>query len=132
LNLLCYFFRPLIPHFIRFPTVVVDNNIWVTIIMALAGPMVLSGLYKAVLDWRVLTLLSNYQLPVEEVIELLVIVVSGNLLREAPAPNRNSSTQNPSNNAYPRYIDPKQGITDATMRRAGDERRPRLLGLMMS
>jgi hypothetical protein len=132
LNSFCYFFRPLIPHFIRLPTVIVDNIIWVTFIMALAGPVMLSGLYEALLDWRVLTLLSNYQLPVEEVIELLVIVVSGNLLREAPAPNQNSPTQNPSNSADPRYIDSKQEITDAIMRSVGDERRSRLLGLMTS
>lgn len=118
--------------FIRSVTVVFDNIVWIAVIMALAGPMMLSGLYEAVLDWRILTLLSNHQLPIEEVVELLVIVVSGNLLREAPAPNQNPPNQNSPNNADPRYVDPKQEITDAIMSSVGDERRSRLLGLMTS
>jgi hypothetical protein len=99
LSPLRYFFLSLIASFIRFLIVVIDNIIWIAIIMALAGPMGLSGLNEAVLDWRILTLLSNHQLPsdqlpVEDVVELLVVVVSGNLLRKTPA-----ASQNPPNNA---------------------------------
>jgi hypothetical protein len=142
LNSLFYFFLSLFASLIRFLIVIFDNIIWIAIIMALAGPMMLSGLYEAVLDWRILTLLSNHQLPAKEAVELLVTVVAGNLLREAPAPNQNPLNQNPlnqnppnqtaPNNADPRYIDPKQEITDAIMRSVGDERRSRLLGLMTS
>jgi hypothetical protein len=103
---------------IRFSIVIFDNIIWIAIILALAGPMMLSGLHEAVLDWRILTALSNYPMRDDfEVVELLATVVSGNLLLNSDNPNQPN---------------PQVEITNALINSDRDERRSRLFGLMTS
>jgi hypothetical protein len=95
-----------------------DNIVWIALILALAGPMMLSGLYEAVLDWKILdTLLSEVgrQLDEAAAVELLATVVSGNLRHKAHEAN------------------PQAEIRDALLTSAKPEaRRARLLGLVDS
>lgn len=101
---------------IRFLIVAFDNIAWNAIILALAGPMMISGLYEAVLDWRIIPVLLNHRIHNGKVIELLVIIVSDNLVH-----NSDIRTQ------------PHQQveITNALINSGGDQGHARLLGLMM-
>ena len=104
---------------------VLDNIIWIAIILTLPGPMMLSGLYEAVLDWQILsTIMSdvNRRLKASAVVELLVTVVSGNLLHEVQDGNPQGSL-NP-------QIELTSKLCDETT--SSDIRSARLLGLLSS
>jgi hypothetical protein len=97
--------------------VIADSIAWIAVILIMAGPMMLSGVYEAVLDWNILALLDSDPGPnfaQDTIIELLLTVVAGNL---------HSSTQ----------FEPLQEIQRA-IQASGDAeaKRARLLGLVES
>lgn len=73
------------------PLVVFDSVIWISTIISAAGPMMIGGLYEALLDSRLLGAIrdaipSDHPLTNEERKQLLVAVVSGNLMRDIGRP----------------------------------------------
>jgi hypothetical protein len=63
-----------------FIIVALDTILWLAIVLALAGPMLISGIYEAVLDLHVVTLLAKEKdLPVQDQAQLLYTVLLGNL-----------------------------------------------------
>jgi len=60
-----------------------DTIFWVVLIMSMAGPMMVAGLHEAMLDYKILSALDSGEVPMPQglhaVVELLVVVVSGNL-----------------------------------------------------
>ncbi|KAI9700147.1 MAG: hypothetical protein M1820_006929 [Bogoriella megaspora] len=63
--------------------VTIDTLLWLAAILALSGPILISGIYEAVLDLRLLNYLqqrtNNNELTVQERAKLLFIVLLGNL-----------------------------------------------------
>ena len=75
------------------PLVVFDSILWISTIVTTAGPMMIGGLYEALLDSRLLQLLRDASPPDRpltktEKIQLLVAVVSGNLMRDIGHPQK--------------------------------------------
>ncbi|KAK5034658.1 hypothetical protein LTR13_006314 [Exophiala sideris] len=69
---------------LRLCAIMLDSVSWIAVILVFAGPMMLSGLYEAVLDWKIISTLksrtgSGLQNQEDAVIELLATVVAGNL-----------------------------------------------------
>jgi hypothetical protein len=60
--------------------VTLDTILWLTTVLALAGPMLISGIFEAVLDLNVVSLLSkDHYLSTRDRAQLLYIVLIGNL-----------------------------------------------------
>lgn len=63
--------------------VTMDTTVWLITIVAMAGPMLLSGFYEAVLDKRILTFVRNHQrweeMTIRSRTHLLLVVLLGNL-----------------------------------------------------
>ena len=97
---------------------ITDSVAWIAVILTLAGPMMLGGLYEAVLDWKILHYLKSdtgSQLNEVDAVELLITVVSGNLLHTDGD------------------VNPQEEIKDALGGTASNEtKRARLLGLVDS
>lgn len=77
--------------FVVIPLVVLDSILWISAIVTTAGPMMIGGLYEALLDSRLLAIMQNATPPDRplshhEKIQLLVAVVSGNLMRDIGHP----------------------------------------------
>lgn len=77
--------------FLVVPLIVLDSILWISAIVATAGPMMVGGLYEALLDSRLLKIIRDATLPEpllthHEQIQLLVAVVSGNLMRDIGNP----------------------------------------------
>lgn len=101
---------------------ILDNIIWIGIILTFAGPMMLSGLYEAVLDWKILSAISSEagrRLSEGAIVELLATVVSGNLLHHS---NNTNSTNSPSE------VDPQTEITSMLVSSPKPE--PKAAGLL--
>ncbi|KIW16715.1 hypothetical protein PV08_03904 [Exophiala spinifera] len=102
---------------IRLFLVVADNVFWIAAILMMAGPMMLSGVYEAVLDLKILAVLDSdpgQNFDEATVVELLLTVVAGNLHRSA-------------------QIDPLADIQQAIRTSVTAEaKRARLLGLVDS
>lgn len=81
----------LVSIFLVVPCVVLDSVLWISAIVATAGPMMIGGLHEALLDSRLLELIRDVKPPDRlltntEKIQLLVAVVSGNLMRDIGRP----------------------------------------------
>lgn len=103
---------------LRLCAIMLDSVGWIALILIFAGPMMLSGLYEAVLDWKILSALKSEtgkKLKEEAVIELLATVVAGNLQHRT------------------NEVRPQVEIKDALLNNANMEaQRTRLLGLVDS
>ncbi|KAK5269829.1 hypothetical protein LTR96_005527 [Exophiala xenobiotica] len=103
---------------LRLCAIMFDSVGWIALILVFAGPMMLSGLYEAVLDWKILSALKNEtgsRLPEDAVIELLATVVAGNLQHRT------------------HEVQPQAEMKEALLNNANAEaQRTRLLGLVDS
>ena len=89
------------------PLVILDSILWISAIVTTAGPMMIGGLYEALLDSRLLEIIGDVTPPERlltdhEKIQLLVAVVSGNLMRDighpqTEIPHSLSTAQDPQN-----------------------------------
>nr|KAK5438810.1 hypothetical protein LTR18_008245 [Exophiala xenobiotica] len=103
---------------LRLCAIMFDSVGWIALILVFAGPMMLSGLYEAVLDWKILSALKSEtgsRLPEDAVIELLATVVAGNLQHRT------------------HEVQPQAEMKEALLNNANVEaQRTRLLGLVDS
>jgi hypothetical protein len=65
--------------------VAIDFFIWVVLILALAGPMLFSGISEALLDFKIMERVSDIS-TVEGKVDVLTVLISGNLDREKDDP----------------------------------------------
>ncbi|MCJ1345246.1 hypothetical protein MMC31_003452, partial [Peltigera leucophlebia] len=70
---------------------VVDNVVWMVIILSGAGPMLIGGLYEAVVDSRLIEYMRSQRhthgdLSIQQKIKLLTTLVSGNLVLDIGEP----------------------------------------------
>lgn len=77
--------------FLVVPLIVLDSILWISVIVATAGPMMVGGLYEALLDSRLLEIIRDATLPRpllthHEKVQRVVAVVSGNLMRDIGHP----------------------------------------------
>lgn len=77
--------------FLVIPLVILDCIVWISIIVVAAGPMMIGGLYEALLDYRIIIHVRDReppQIPLSHAqkVQLLISIVSGNLIREVGNP----------------------------------------------
>lgn len=81
----------LLSTFLVIPLVILDCTVWISTIIVAAGPMMIGGLYEALLDYKIIIRVRNenspqYPLSNEKKVQLLISIVSGNLIREVGNP----------------------------------------------
>ena len=76
-----------------FLVVIVDTAVWIFTIIALAGPMLIEGLFEALLDFRIIQFVRSFRFRPDGAgdyprTELLLTVVSGNLALDVVEPQK--------------------------------------------
>lgn len=108
-----------------------DTLMWVAVILTLAGPLMISGLHEALLDYRILRALSpnrqSHPLNDASRLRLIVIVVCGNLLLHD---NTTQTRECPLIAASDASSDPLREIPEALEQLDHEDRKAKLLSLM--